>query len=365
MYCNYCRALNPNDSVYCSACGRAIGTPVKSKNEEPKVNNVAVKDSAPPLNPQPGAASPPIAKSFENKVGSASSETSIPTKPQDEELTSWQYKEMSDEELGKLNQPYQKLRTPMPQPLQTELITRSRKQRVSDKKPALGPAAPHERTASQSASQSNEIINPSQLPLHSEDAKSKPTTNAAAAYGWFIFSLLCFTVCAGSIIFQLVLAAANGSPDAFPQWGPFFVGLIATAIGAKKSWSRMLLAEPEIEPIFRRKHRLFGLTTATVVVVAFLAAGVYGNYLGLRSSRLKSVLAQMSALGPKTAPVKQRFIQLARKDPPTVPEYLQRCEDLAWIIHDFTGEKRKDALKGVMNTRVLANPAFPFGASQK
>jgi hypothetical protein len=23
---------------------------------------------------------------------------------------------------------------------------------------------------------------------------------------------------------------------------------------------------------------------------------------------------------------------------------------LAWIIHDFTGKKRKDALKGVMNT---------------
>jgi transcription antitermination factor NusG len=38
---------------------------------------------------------------------------------------------------------------------------------------------------------------------------------------------------------------------------------------------------------------------------------------------------------------------------------------LAWIIHDFTGEKRKDALKGVMNTGFLANPAFPFGASQR
>jgi hypothetical protein len=23
---------------------------------------------------------------------------------------------------------------------------------------------------------------------------------------------------------------------------------------------------------------------------------------------------------------------------------------LAWIIHDFTGDKRKDALKGLMNT---------------
>jgi hypothetical protein len=38
---------------------------------------------------------------------------------------------------------------------------------------------------------------------------------------------------------------------------------------------------------------------------------------------------------------------------------------LAWIIHDFTGEKRKDALKGLMNTGFLANPAFSFGASQR
>ena len=38
---------------------------------------------------------------------------------------------------------------------------------------------------------------------------------------------------------------------------------------------------------------------------------------------------------------------------------------LAWIIHDFTGEKRKDALKGVMNTGFFANPAFSFGASQR
>ena len=40
-------------------------------------------------------------------------------------------------------------------------------------------------------------------------------------------------------------------------------------------------------------------------------------------------------------------------------------EGLAWIIREFTGEKRKDALKGVMNTGFLQNPAFPFGASQR
>jgi CHASE3 domain sensor protein len=43
----------------------------------------------------------------------------------------------------------------------------------------------------------------------------------------------------------------------------------------------------------------------------------------------------------------------------------QAATGLAWIIHDFTGEKRKDALKGVMNTGFWQNPAFPFGASQR
>jgi hypothetical protein len=35
---------------------------------------------------------------------------------------------------------------------------------------------------------------------------------------------------------------------------------------------------------------------------------------------------------------------------------------LAWIIHEVSSQKRKDALKGMMNTG-LADPAFPLGAS--
>ena len=35
---------------------------------------------------------------------------------------------------------------------------------------------------------------------------------------------------------------------------------------------------------------------------------------------------------------------------------------LAWIIHPVSSQKRKDALKGMMNTG-FADPAFPFGAS--
>jgi hypothetical protein len=35
---------------------------------------------------------------------------------------------------------------------------------------------------------------------------------------------------------------------------------------------------------------------------------------------------------------------------------------LAWIIHEVSSQKEKDALKGMMNTGFL-DPAFPFGAS--
>jgi hypothetical protein len=36
--------------------------------------------------------------------------------------------------------------------------------------------------------------------------------------------------------------------------------------------------------------------------------------------------------------------------------------ELAWIIHQVSSQKRKDALKGMMNTG-FPDPAFPFGAS--
>lgn len=34
MYCNYCRALNPNDAAYCSACGRTISRALNTGEAE-------------------------------------------------------------------------------------------------------------------------------------------------------------------------------------------------------------------------------------------------------------------------------------------------------------------------------------------
>jgi hypothetical protein len=102
---------------------------------------------------------------------------------------------------------------------------------------------------------SNSVTVPSSIP--SIPAAEPRSTSFTAAYGWFVFSLVCFTVCAAGVVFQLAAAAAKGSADAFPEGGSFLAGLIATAIGAKTAWSRLVVAEPEADPVVRRKHSLF------------------------------------------------------------------------------------------------------------
>jgi hypothetical protein len=53
MYCNYCRALNPDDSVFCSTCGRTIGhePPAAQKSNSRDGEKVKAQSTHPPLSP--------------------------------------------------------------------------------------------------------------------------------------------------------------------------------------------------------------------------------------------------------------------------------------------------------------------------
>lgn len=104
MFCNYCRALNPNDAVYCSACGRTINPSLESGKVEHKAENLAT-------------VIPEIAASVAKAPGEASS--------------SWDYAKMGDEELEQLREAYQKLNVAIPPTLQSEIERRGRVQ-VSD-----------------------------------------------------------------------------------------------------------------------------------------------------------------------------------------------------------------------------------------
>lgn len=186
-----------------------------------------------------------------------------------------------------------------------------------------------------SASTLNDVPKPGIQPqTFSVIADAKPN-KGAAAYGWFIFSLICFTVSSAAAIFLMASAVAVGSPDAFPKGGPPLIGLIFTAIWAKQSWSKIVVDEPETNDRVRRKHKLFLVKAAAVVSLALIAAGYTGVYLGHRRAEVESITVQMASLGAKTAPVKQRFIQLARQDTPTIPDYLRRCTDLESALNEY------------------------------
>lgn len=292
MYCNYCGSLNPNDAVYCSKCGR-------------RTNNATADASG-----------------TSNSVALPSSIPSSPSEPRSEEASSWRYKEMGDEELEQLHDAYEKLRVTIPQDLQSEMQRRSEER--------------HSKTSGNPLAEDRlEVaVNSAQTAAQTVAAAKPKSTSSIATYGWFVFSLVCFTVCAASVVFQLAAAAAKGSADAFPERGPFLAGLIATAIGAKTAWSRLVVADPEADPVVRRKHSLFLMRAVVVMVLALVAAGSIGVYLGT-SSAANSAFAQMTILGARTAPIKQRFVGLARKDTPTIPEYLQRCKDLESTLNEY------------------------------
>src|SRR5208337_167599 len=70
---------------------------------------------------------------------------------------------------------------------------------------------------------------------------------------------------------------------------------------------------------------------------------------GERERRLKSMCATISG-APGFSTAQGRFPVETGVHRTAEFIYPGSVEDLAWIIHDFAGKKRKDALKGVMNT---------------
>lgn len=104
MYCNYCRQLNPQDAVYCSACGRKISISVEKAEKStetsqstffspnrtiPSINSTG--DQKGNQNPRPS--DPPSA---------------TPSSPNELQVIgghAWQLERMSDEELGNSKRP--------------------------------------------------------------------------------------------------------------------------------------------------------------------------------------------------------------------------------------------------------------------
>jgi hypothetical protein len=109
MFCNYCRQLNPNDALYCCACGRDIGTALgRQKNSDPDGGDESATEvvSAPSVR---------IASSAQRNSSAA----------RDSFFSIEELQKFTDEELDELWHAYAKLQIPPSLAVQQEIKRRA------------------------------------------------------------------------------------------------------------------------------------------------------------------------------------------------------------------------------------------------
>lgn len=102
MYCNYCGSSNPDDSVYCSKCGRKLKPPSEQAKAQPN---------------RPSATDPSQTAEIPYSGANATPDTG--------EVFHREYERMNDDELTQLQDAYQKLSVAIPLGLQHELKRRA------------------------------------------------------------------------------------------------------------------------------------------------------------------------------------------------------------------------------------------------
>jgi hypothetical protein len=80
------------------------------------------------------------------------------------------------------------------------------------------------------------------------------------------------------------------------------------------------------------------MRTAAVITVVLVSVAVAGTYSGTRAghiAKLDVLSKEAYGLGLKTAPMKNRFIQLAKENTQGLAEYQRRCTELESTINDY------------------------------
>jgi hypothetical protein len=109
MFCNYCRQLNPNDALYCCACGREIGTALgRQKDSDADSENKSATEVVPAPSVRIASSAQPNSSAARDSIFSI------------EEL-----QKFTDEELDELWRAYAKLQIPPSLAVQQEIKRRA------------------------------------------------------------------------------------------------------------------------------------------------------------------------------------------------------------------------------------------------
>src|SRR5579885_133188 len=135
MFCNYCRAPNPDDAVYCSACGQAVlHASEKRTQEQPVVHNATQIPSTQKKGDSSGKESQGTEESVASGAFLSGAAAPVTTdQPKASDLSSLNYQGMTEEELAQIQAAYAKVRVSPNAALLKELERRSRQQAATNR----------------------------------------------------------------------------------------------------------------------------------------------------------------------------------------------------------------------------------------
>lgn len=279
MYCNYCRSVNPEDAIYCSACGRNITGSIQT-NAHRKTEEVDAHAQSPPT----VQAQEPIA----------------------DEGPIWNFKEMSDDELEQLREAHGKLHKPIEDSLRMELEQRASRRlqiipTVTVPPPASIPQVdstePFGSTVSPQAVQQKVLQTP---------------------YARFVICVLACCLSASMGVFAFFEALARNT-TAFAMIGLSILLTVAVAFGGWKTWQRIRTTEPNNELKAKRRVRNTIVTSGIFILLYLGVAALLGSVIG--QNRSESIQFNFDAGRQKE--LAERISKARNAVSATVPSYLE------------------------------------------
>src|SRR5260370_35553379 len=232
MYCNYCRALNPDNAIYCSSCGRTIQPHIEKEKEQRETQRL--------------------------ETALQNLDVLQATEPGTEESSSWDYQKMSDEELEQLHASNQKLQQPINDPLRAELELRASRRPGA----ATIPSAPVVQVILTNQADPTGIS-----PVVAVGAPAKQKL-AHAPYARLMVQILssCFFASGGVFVF---FEARARNTTAFTILAFSILLTFAVASNARRTWQRILIVEPETD--LKAMHRRQNILVAIADLVLLLS----------------------------------------------------------------------------------------------
>lgn len=178
------------------------------------------------------------------------------------------------------------------------------------------------------------LVNAAAVEIHIQSALLAPPPNQhqeIAPYAAFVLKLLSSSLLISVAVFNVADALARKRWEATTSTAVAMLAAILLARSARKTWGRVIAAEPKTDANLKRRHRNVLATGIVIVVLFFVVSAIVGTAIGqngAEAAQLNADLEHMPAVGKRIS--KARTAVEA-----TIPSYVQMYKAIEPDVQDF------------------------------